>query len=147
MADVPSEEVVFEYDEDDQEDIEITYLYHPDHRNGNNEKSQWTISEAAECKTFMDAFELDWLDDSQGWGLYRVADSVRHVGVGIERTLDLFIAKFVGNASQSEWHGYPADPTRNGDRPTRETLLMWLEHEFLPSPKISKLIQGKRCKL
>lgn len=145
MPEVPSQEI--EFTDEDGDAYSITYLFHPHHRNNNPKKSQWEITEDAESDSFIDAWENDWVDDQEGWGLHVEDDNAVYLGVGIDRSVNLFIAKFVCKNNQDEWHGYPADHTRNSDRPSQEVLELWLEAEFLPAAKISKITQGKRCTL
>ena len=145
MATVPSQEI--EYTDDDGNERKLTYLFHPDHRNNNPNKSQWSITQDHECDSFVYAWENDWTAEVEGWGLYFANGSADYLGVAIDRSTQLFIAKYVCKNNQAEWHGYPADHTRNGDRPTRELLALWLQSGSLPPEKISKISQGKRCTL
>src|SRR5215469_5110408 len=124
----------------------ITYLIHPDHRNGAATKSQWTIPELDERQVFESSLLSNWTDVLQGagWGLHLVAGRPSNLGVTADRLLAVFVAKFVGGGGNQEWHGYPADPRRGGrDRPSVEVLGMWLRANVLTPAKISKIAKGR----
>ncbi len=121
------------------------YLHHPDHRNGNPQKSQWTILERQELDVFTVAMQSNWLFNNKGWGLYKVEGALRYLGINRQRDEDVFVARFVGQANN--WHGYPADRENRSDRPPLEVRRRWISERTLPRPKIRKLGAGERCAL
>jgi hypothetical protein len=126
----------------------FSYVIHPDHRNGNHNKSQWTISEVNELNVFVGTYQQSWFANTVGWGIFVVDGNIRYLGVGQDHLERVFIAKFVTNHSQQPWHGYPADHRNNqADIPDRDILRRWLQGNVLPAPKISKILGGKKCRL
>ncbi len=121
------------------------YVIHPDHRNGNWRKSQWTISESEERECFAAAEASRWLIDDLGWGLYPTDGKPDWVGVCANRSRRSLIAKFVGVGSSNSWHGYPADHMNNRqDIPPPRILRMWLSVR-LPPARIRKIAKGQPC--
>jgi hypothetical protein len=137
MADVP------EFDVGD-----LTYASKPDHRDKTAVKSQWTITVEQEVECFRLTHARRWFVDDRGWGLHLEDGTVAYLGVGIERTQQLFVARFEGDRNNSYWHGYPADHTRRTDDiPTEEIALEWIADNLLARSKVRKLLKGQRCKL
>ena len=54
-------------------------------------------------------------------------DYAAYLGLGIDRTHLLFVARFEGDRDNTYWHGYPADHTRRTDDiPTERIALQWI---------------------
>lgn len=126
----------------------IEYACHPDHRNGNHNKSQWIISQADEVQSFRYAHAQAWILNSRGWGLHIQNGAPDYLGVGVDRNRRLFVARFEdGNANQ-KWHGYPADhQSKVNDRLPEELKQLWLENSVLTPAKVRKLAKGEPCSL
>lgn len=125
----------------------IFYTHHPHHRNQTPQKSQWSIPETSELGVFARCRQETWYVDGNGWGLHFVEGAVRYLGVGQDHATRVFIAKFVANSDESQWHGYPADHIRRSDRPCEQILRQWLGGEVLPPAKIRKISKGQPCRL
>jgi hypothetical protein len=126
----------------------VTYASKPDHRDNTVVKSQWTITVEQEVGSFRLAEAQHWFDDDRGWGLHLENRSAAYLGLGIDRTHRLFVARFEGARNNTYWHGYPADHTRRTeDIPTEWIALQWIAENYLPKPKVRKLLKGQRCKL
>lgn len=124
------------------------YSIHPHHRNGHPEKSQWTIDVGDEVESFTKAQSQQWLAGDRGWGVFPTTGLPNYVGVGVNRTVRLVIAKFVLDEPHNVWHGYPANHVDNErDIPDIEILKKWIEGSVLPIAKISKIGKGKPCSL
>jgi hypothetical protein len=137
MADVPEFDV-----------SGLTYASKPDHRDNSVLKSQWTIAVEQEVACFRFAGGRRWFDDNRGWGLHLVDDSADYLGVGIDRTHRLFVARFEGDRNNTYWHGYPADHTRRTDDIQTEGIaLQWIADNYVAKSKVRKLLKGQRCKL
>src|SRR5262245_1413311 len=110
----------------------VTYLHHPDHRNGNHHKSQWSITQPEELQSFVRSGDEGWLGDLIGWGLHVVNGRAAYLGVGRDRTVQLFIAKFVDPGGAHEWHGYPTDHRSGGtDVPAANVADLWMSDGLL----------------
>lgn len=93
-------------------------MVHPDLRNNNPNKSQWTITEADETAVFGRALNENWLIDRDGWGFHFANTGISYLGVAQDRSTNVFLAKFRDGDRTGHWHGYPADHIRNNrDRP------------------------------
>ncbi len=126
----------------------LRYGSKPDHRDNTAVKSQWTISVEHEVACFRFTAARHWFDGDRGWGLHLVDDSAAYLGVGIDRTHRLFVARFEGDRNNTYWHGYPADHTRRTDDiPTEGIALQWIIANYLAKSKVRKLLKGQRCKL
>jgi hypothetical protein len=124
------------------------YCIHPDHRNGNPNKSQWTITEEEERAAFVRAVEHEWLLQNRGWGLHLHQEQPQYLGTSKGQAAALFVAKFVSSGAQVSWHGYPADHQRNiQDIPESKVLKSWIDLRLLALPKIRKLMKGQPCSL
>lgn len=124
------------------------YVINPHHRNGNTNKSQWTISEADEIKCFDLAKNQGWVLGEKGWGLHVVGQKPTWLGVAQDHSTQLFVAKFVGDSSGVEWHGYPADYRNNHhDIPEEGILRKWLSESGLSAAKVRKIAKGQPCNL
>lgn len=133
-------------------DIQNDYLFHPDHRNGTQGKSQWTIDQDEEfnCVTNAIANSTLSLAETFGWGLHLVNGLPEYLGVGANHGSQVFVAKFKchDGVAPRQWHGYPADhAARDQDIPPSKVLLAWRNAGFLTKAKASKILLGKRCSL
>lgn len=96
----------------------MSYLPNEQHRNGNPEKSQWTISLDDELASFFQAEERGWQESNKAWGLHLVEGRIIYLGVTKNRQTPVFIAKYTCSRD-AVWHGYPADYRNNSqDIPT-----------------------------
>jgi len=126
----------------------LTYGSKPDHRDNTAVNSQWTINVEQEVECFRFTQARRWFDDGHGWGLHLENHSAAYVGVGIDRTHQLFLARFEGDRNNTYWHGYPAEHTRRTDDiPTEGIALQWIARNYLAKSKVRKLLKGQRCKL
>jgi len=128
----------------------VTYIFKEDHRDGTAQKSQWTISEDDEFRSFEYAFDSNWIEENVGWGLYLVNTIPAFLGVAElpNRHRLLFIAKFVGSDRGKRWHGYPANPQdHQHDTPSNDVLLNWSERGFVSRAKMRKILKGQPCNL
>ncbi len=126
----------------------ITYCHHPHHRNNNPNKSQWTINTNQEASCFKSSYTNNWYVNSNAWGLHYLGEGISYLGVGEDRNKKLFLAKFKKEPNKNFWHGYPADYQRNNqDLPDNDILNIWKSNNILTKAQISKIIQGKPCKL
>lgn len=137
---------------------EIGYQCHPDHRNGNPEKSQWCISASEEFAAFRLTLENNWMINETAWGLHISNGSIQYCGFDKTGTRNLIVAKFVSVLPANEWHGYPADPNgksqiaRNREIPPLPIQQSWMNTEFLSRAnltraKIRKIGKGEPCNL
>jgi hypothetical protein len=125
-----------------------TYAVKPDHRDGTAVKSQWRITIAEEVASFVLTTQRTWFVEDRGWGLHVVNGKAQNLGVARDRTQQLFVARFEGELPKQYWHGYPADHVRRTDDiPTEGIARDWINREFVPAPKIRKLLKGQRCNL
>jgi hypothetical protein len=72
---------------------------------------------------------------------------VKYLGVGRDHKEQVFIAKFVRDPGINEWHGYPVNPRRGGDKPPTTILNRWLSDKLLSPQKIRKIKGNQPCKL
>jgi len=126
----------------------IEYVPNPEHRNQNVAKSQWTIPVLDEHQCFDEAGTQGWLDATRGWGLHRPSGVPENLGVGVDRSQSLFLAKFVRGRDGDPWHGYPADPQRyHQDVPASRVCRAWLDQTLLPPPLVRRVMKGQPCAL
>ena len=124
------------------------YVVNPKHRNNSSQGSQWTITPTEEQQCFGASYEYGWLLGAVGWGLHFSNDVIDYLGVAVDRSRRLFVAKFVVNNSPVVWHGYPADPEKNvQDIPHEDVLNMWLGADLLSAAKIRKIGRQQPCRL
>lgn len=125
----------------------MNYTSNIQHRNGNPEKSQWTISTVYEESSFQLSIHNNWLLNTHGWGLHLVSGQPTIVGIAKDRTNNVFFAKFVG-ADKINWHGYPADYRNNNhDIPDSDILRKWLDASIFSRATIRKITKGQKCNL
>ena len=124
------------------------YTIKLDHRNKSKEKSQWTISHQDEVNVFVNAYTCNWIYKDNAWGVFFDNENINYLGVAQDHSTQVFIAKFVNDTNQIDWHGYPADyQLHSQDIPDEAILNYWLIHNILPKSKINKIARGKPCKL
>ena len=133
---------------------EIFYTHKIDHRNNSGEKSQWTITELEEKSCFKYSLESYWNKPHYyiSWGLYLKNDKVEYLGNSAKNEPEfcqLFIAKFIDSSKNSNWHGYPANPSgqKPQDIPPENVLGDWLSKQYLRPQLIRKIARGQKCKL
>ena len=128
----------------------VSYSHHPHHRNGHNQKSQWTIQELEERSVFENALHEGWGSQFCLWGLHRPDNIIEYLGssASVCGHRDLFVAKFVNKNGQNSWHGYPADHQRTKyDIPDTQVLNTWMQSGLLSAPKIRKIMSQQPCSL
>jgi len=126
-----------------------SYVINPQHRDGNPHKSQWTVSQAAECSLFNTSNSSGWLDFSskKGFGINKTEAAIDQLGLWTDRVTVLKIAKFVGD-QQDQWHGYPANFRQNAqDRPTTTILRKWNYVDYITKAQMGKITRGQKCDL
>ncbi|MCY7272623.1 MAG: hypothetical protein LH702_02470 [Phormidesmis sp. CAN_BIN44] len=134
-------------DEQNQDET-VKYSPNPQHRDNNPRKSQWTIMEDEEVQCFEVAYGKGWKKGDDAWGFHLKQNTVKYLGRGEDRSVDLFIAKFKNDASHNIWHGYPADHQKNSqDIPDTDILSNWIANDVLKKAKIRKIMTGQPCKL
>ena len=131
---------------------DISYIHKKDHRDNTPEKSQWTISELEERDCFEFSLRNNWnTPDCVSWGLYfDHTGNVGYLGKSASKEADkqnLFLAKFVDSNKNNLWHGYPANHTKNQDRPPEQILNNWMKEKYFSVAKIRKISKGQKCKL
>jgi hypothetical protein len=125
------------------------YVINPQHRDGNPHKSQWTVSQAAECSLFNTSNSSGWLDFSskKGFGINKTEAAIDQLGLWTDRVTVLKIAKFVGD-QQDQWHGYPANYRKNQhDKPAISVLNLWFVSDLISKADMSRIKLGKKCNL
>lgn len=125
----------------------VSYVINNQHRNGTPTKSQWNITEDEELDTFRLGRLHGWVFANEGWSLHVVNGIPAYLGVGTNRNLQLFIARFRKAPHVADWHGYPIDPARNHDRPVKAVTDAWLRNRILRKSTVRKIISGQPCKL
>jgi len=126
----------------------VYYGCHPDHRNHNQEKSQWIISKAEEITSFLDGYRKAWVHDNRAWGLHYANGSPDYLGQAIDGGRLLFVARFEDGNGNQRWHGYPADHQKKvGDRLPEELKQHWIRTNVLTPAKVRKLVKGEPCSL
>lgn len=123
-----------------------TYTPHLKHRNGTPGASQWTISEQDEHVTFALSWGSGWCHGQKGWGLHLVGGVITRLGMIVNPTMSVYIARFVGDAGRVSWHGYPADGRKPQDIPIEPVRRQWLDLKVLTPAKIRKIAKGERWK-
>ena len=136
-----------EYDLEDKGLEDCRYIISSQHRNGNPNKSIWTLSHDGEIDCFVFSFSSEWKDDNTCWGVSVIGQNIQVVGHNTNNEV-LKIAKFVDANANKLWHGYPADYMRNSqDRPTTNTLRDWVTKGYITKAKMSKIRLGQSCNL
>jgi len=125
----------------------LHYACHPDHRNGNGNKSQWTIIKTDEIACFMHAHAQAWVDGRRAFGIFPLGNP-NYLGLAKERHRRLFLARFDDGNGNQHWHGYPADPQKKtGDRLPEQIKEALIRTSVLPPAKVRKLQRGEPCRL
>lgn len=124
------------------------YTVKVDHRNNSRQKSQWTIAEQEERNCFHTMFNSNWYVSFDGWGLYIDNQKISYLGVGVDRSMKLFIAKFIDSNQNGLWHGYPANYIINQqDTPPEEILLDWVDKKYINMAKLRKINRNQPCRI
>lgn len=148
MTHVSCHNLRFKGKQSNEQDEIVKYSPNPQHRDNNPHKSQWTIMEPEEIQCFQVAYDKGWKKGNDAWGLHFRQNNVAYLGLGEDRSVELFIAKFKNDASHDTWHGYPADYQRKSqDIPDRNILSDWIANDVLKKAKIRKIMGGQPCKL
>lgn len=135
---------------------DVRYIQTMTHRNGNPQKSQWTINEIEERDCFEFAAQMYFIDGFSSnyccWGLYILNKSPERLGKSAANKpqpfRDLFIAKFVDGDKNNKWHGYPADLVNyTQDIPLENILNYWMEANFFSAAKIRKMSRAQKCRI
>lgn len=148
MSNVDCHELKLQIGEDEENTETIQYSPNPQHRDNNPNKSQWIITEDEEMNCFKTAYSKGWVIGNNAWSLHYIQNELTYLGIGVDRSTNLFIAKFKNDISHSTWHGYPADYQQNAqDVPGTDILRDWIKCNVLPKAKISKIMKGQPCKL
>lgn len=129
------------------------YVVNIQHRDGNPNKSQWSIPVADEQASFVLAHSRGWLLTDNGWSYHVRNDvvdylgyAVPHRGIPIEHRRKLLLAKFVASGTPLVWHGYPADPQNNRhDVPDIAIRRQWLMEDVLPPQFVRKVGRQQSC--
>jgi hypothetical protein len=128
----------------------MAYIPHPQHRNTAfaSQKSQWTIAEADEHRSYEMATIGGWSYDGCYWSLHLIGTAPAPLGVSpFPNNFSLHIAKFVGDPA-GDWHGYPVAPWLSPfDKPDTNVLISWLNAGLIGRPTMAKIKRGKRCAL
>lgn len=136
--------------------VDICYIHNPQHRDGNPNKTQWTINEIDERSCFQFAGRLKYEQNCElsttCWGIHVTNGRVCALGKSAVKSsapiYDLIIAKFVDGNANHKWHGYPADHEANiQDIPPECVRSSWLKSGYLTAAKIRKISRGQRCRL
>lgn len=123
------------------------YIISSQHRNGNPNKSIWTISYEEEVNCFIETITKNWKENSVAWGVKVINDLIQVVGLNNAK-VELKLAKFVDGSNKNVWHGYPADyMNKSQDRPTTDILKNWVVNGYLTKAKMSKIRLGQSCNL
>ena len=124
------------------------YIISSQHRRqGNPNKSIWTISFNEEVECFIQAINQEWKNGSKAWGLQFINNALQSIGINNNRQ-ELKLAIFVDGSKINVWHGYPADYLQNShDRPTTRILKNWVDSGYITKAKMSKIRLGQSCNL
>lgn len=141
LSDIP---ITVTYTSEDCSSKQKVYQINPAHRNGNPQKSQWTIGNREELEVFAWSLENWSYDGRYYWGVFLNNGTNAVLGL-TAGGFDSKIARFVVNGQPQIWHGYPVDYINNPqcERPNRAVLSHWFEIGIITKPKILKLMRGK----
>lgn len=134
---------------DNKENVQktkVTYWVHPHHRDKRPNKSQWTIIPDEEFECFVKATHLD-----KSFGLYLKGGNPHILGKRKRKAIqegkddaELYIARFVHDAANKLWHGYPADgELGDQDIPSSYYLKQWKAKGYFTPAQLSRIHQGK----
>ncbi|WP_196061561.1 MULTISPECIES: hypothetical protein [unclassified Serratia (in: enterobacteria)] len=130
----------------------MPYIPNPQHRNAAfaAQKTQWIVPLVIEEECYNKARQEEWAFKACYWAIYwdPVESKVTELGVAPPPiSCNVHIAKFVSD-SHDNWHGYPVAHWRAPfDRPDTTVLRKWLQDGLITTPKMSKIIRGKKCAL
>jgi hypothetical protein len=110
-------------------------------------KSQWKITEKQEVLCFETAIVAGWQHGAYAYGVHQAKQRCRILGVDRDHKTEVFVARFEAKAGNGVWHGYPINYRRASDAVPTTVLGKWLNAEVLSAAKISKITQGKPCRL
>ncbi len=127
------------------------YILSNHHRNRQNrDKSHWTINQTEEVESFrLMSTNKSWIvDNNKGWSIHRVNNYSNSIlGVNTQNE-DVQIAKFVDSSNNQQWHGYPVDYRKSVyDRPKSTILKDWVNQGIIKKTDMSKILNGKGCKI
>lgn len=123
--------------------INEAYQIHPQHRNGNPNKSRWTVSYEDELSIFAGTAIDGVITDGQYmWGLFVPLYEPEVLGV-TKNGDQSRIAIFDNGKHNGFWHGYPADYIREQEIPPDDVLDLWRTKEIIRKPDINKIIKGQ----
>lgn len=131
---------------DDLDNCSGSYMSVSYHRNGDPEKSQWTISVEEEFRSFAISRQNRWYQDKRGWGIHP-SGSLIEVGTLVCGKI-VRISRFqemspLGQEFKDIWHGYPADiKGKTNDIPVVEVLDSWLNAGIIKRHQLSKIRRG-----
>lgn len=119
------------------------YQIHPQHRNGNPNKAQWTVSYENEISIFAGAaVENIIVDEQYMWGIF--VPQYEPEVLGVTKNGDQSrIAIFDNGKHNGFWHGYPADYIREQEVPPDVVLDTWRTKAIISKPDINKIIKGQ----
>ena len=132
---------IYPYDNVDGNYMAVSY-----HRNGNPQKSQWSISVEEEFESFKISRQQNWHNEKRGWGLHP-KDPFSTIGRTTANN-NVVIAIFQemspnGQNVDDIWHGYPADIRgKINDIPTVDVLRSWLTNGYINGHEFSKIRRG-----
>jgi len=130
----------------------MPYTPNLQHRNNAfaSQKSQWIVPIPIEIQCYNIATQNDWQHNNSFWGIYWDGQAQRAIEIGVAPppiSCNVHMAKFVCD-NHDNWHGYPVAHWKAPfDRPDTNVLKKWLDNGYISTPKMSKIIRGKRCAL
>ncbi|MDH1707054.1 hypothetical protein [Acinetobacter johnsonii] len=124
------------------------YQVNPQHRNGNFNKSQWSVKTDMELQIFSSGLINQWSNSSRDviWSVPKHLPNL--IEIGTERPTKgsanepLYIAKYTGDTNGT-WHGYPVSPKSQPDHPPQEIVNKWIDDNFIDKSFFSRWIRGK----
>lgn len=128
-----------------------SYVHKSYHRNGNPNKSQWTVVPTIEVHLFEISYQNVRNTSPVLWSLH-IENGVP-VAVGISCTAKppqrpLKIARFNHHKRPDYWSGYPADyRSRHQDRPPISVLKEWVAAGIISTADMSRVRGSKACNL
>ena len=123
--------------------INSAYQIHQQHRDGNPNKAQWTVSYEDEVSIFAGTFVEGLITDEQYmWGIYVPLSEPEVLGVTKNGDMSK-IAIFDNGKHNGFWHGYPADYIRRQEVPPDDVLDLWRDKEKISKSDIKKIIKGQ----
>lgn len=139
--------MTFRIDNPFEIDSHTTYTCKGYHRGQPTEhKSVWVITPTEEIDCFKQTLDKQWInhmaDKSIGWGFIKNSGFIR-IGIGTTpEHRELFYAKFIDGNNNCQWHGYPADYKRIGDRVSLNISKRWRTEGIITKHEFSRLMRG-----